>query len=181
MDPLTTKQTPLQPATADRVLYLYPQASRGKRFLNMIIDTITFYGIVLGIGFAAGFASVYYPPALEIFEGLQGYLVVYGIYGAYYITMELTIGRTLGKILTNTRVFTQQDTPPTFGQILGRTAARLIPFEPFSFLGSTGSGWHDSLSKTKVVDTSKPPNVLPQSTTLRQALPTPPQSPPESS
>ena len=30
-------------------------------------------------------------------------------------------------------------------------AARFIPFEPFSFLGGGGNGWHDSLSGRRVV------------------------------
>jgi hypothetical protein len=34
---------------------------------------------------------------------------------------------------------------------LGRSAARSIPFEPFSFLGGQPTGWHDRLSETRVV------------------------------
>jgi uncharacterized RDD family membrane protein YckC len=31
----------------------------------------------------------------------------------------------------------------------------LIPFEQFSFFGEDGKGWHDSISKTYVVDIAK--------------------------
>ena len=43
---------------------------------------------------------------------------------------------------------------PRWGQVVGRTFARLIPLEPFSVLFSNHKkrrGWHDSLSKTYVV------------------------------
>lgn len=40
---------------------------------------------------------------------------------------------------------------PSLGQVLGRTACRLIPFEAFSFLGSSGVGMHDSIPDTRVV------------------------------
>jgi len=38
-----------------------------------------------------------------------------------------------------------------FLQVLGRNLARLIPFEPISFLGSTRTSWHDRLSGTRVI------------------------------
>jgi uncharacterized RDD family membrane protein YckC len=41
---------------------------------------------------------------------------------------------------------------PNVPQIIGRTFARFIPFEPFSVaFGSSNNGWHDSLSGTRVV------------------------------
>ena len=44
---------------------------------------------------------------------------------------------------------------PRFPQILGRSLARLIPFEAFSFFGALGVGWHDSFSNTRVIRTRK--------------------------
>jgi hypothetical protein len=40
---------------------------------------------------------------------------------------------------------------PPFGTMVLRSLCRLIPFEPFSFLGSDARGWHDSITKTRVV------------------------------
>ena len=42
---------------------------------------------------------------------------------------------------------------PKVDVILLRSLARIIPFEPFSFLGNSPRGWHDTLTKTYVVDT----------------------------
>ncbi|WP_430454172.1 hypothetical protein [Rhodopirellula europaea] len=43
-----------------------------------------------------------------------------------------------------------------FGKILGRSLARMIPFDPLSYLfGDKRLGWHDTLSGTRVIDISK--------------------------
>lgn len=71
---------------------------------------------------------------------------------AYYATLEAGFGRTFGKVLAGTRVVALAGGPPTLAQVLGRTAARFIPFEPLSiFIGRDGVPWHDSLSGTRVV------------------------------
>lgn len=44
---------------------------------------------------------------------------------------------------------------PKFDEILIRALCRLIPLNAFSFLGDLGKGWHDTLSKTYVVDVVK--------------------------
>ena len=56
---------------------------------------------------------------------------------------------TPGKCATNTVIVNEAGNRPNFGQILGRTFARLIPFDALSFFSARG--WHDSLSGTYVV------------------------------
>jgi uncharacterized RDD family membrane protein YckC len=68
----------------------------------------------------------------------------------YYILTEYYFQRTLGKVLTNTIVVTTSGNKPTFGQIIGRTLSRNIPFEYLSYLGTT-KGIHDRLSGTRVI------------------------------
>ncbi|HEY6914196.1 MAG TPA: RDD family protein, partial [Paludibacter sp.] len=60
-------------------------------------------------------------------------------------------GRSLGKIITKTKVITVDGDKPDFKTFLIRALCRFIPLESFSFLGSTDSGWHDSISRTRVV------------------------------
>ena len=55
-------------------------------------------------------------------------------------------------MITKTRVVTEDGQKPTAMNILGRTACRFIPFDAFSFLGSKAVGWHDSISKTHVIN-----------------------------
>jgi len=40
---------------------------------------------------------------------------------------------------------------PSFGLILGRSLSRIIPFDALSFLGANAIGWHDTISKTRVI------------------------------
>ena len=72
---------------------------------------------------------------------------------AYYVILEGMTGRTLGKLITGTKVVNERGEPPSFGQILGRTFSRFIPFEVFSFLAEDGRGWHDSVPGTYVGST----------------------------
>jgi uncharacterized RDD family membrane protein YckC len=61
-------------------------------------------------------------------------------------------GRSFGKLITGTVVVNKNGLRPTFESILIRTFCRLIPFDGLSFLGKSGRIWHDSLSKTYVVN-----------------------------
>jgi uncharacterized RDD family membrane protein YckC len=55
-------------------------------------------------------------------------------------------------LIFGTMVVSEKGGAASFGQILGRTFSRFIPFEPFSLLFSKDScGWHDTLPKTRVV------------------------------
>lgn len=69
----------------------------------------------------------------------------------YCVIMEASIGTTIGKLITGAVVISVDGSKPSLSQIIGRSFARLIPFEPFSFLGGTNSGWHDTMSNTRVI------------------------------
>ena len=75
----------------------------------------------------------------------------------YYIVMESVWQRTIGKFLFGTKVVAMDGGKPSFGQVVGRSFARYIPFEALSFLASNPQGWHDSLPKTLVVPASYTP------------------------
>lgn len=131
-------------------------ASKGQRFANFFVDGIIVriisfcFGLALGVVFLATGQPLEAldEPAFDIIAFLIGLCVVIG----YYFVTELALDKTLAKFLTGTRVVSENGGKPTAGQILGRSAARLIPFEPFSVLfHSEGIGWHDSLSGTRVV------------------------------
>lgn len=73
----------------------------------------------------------------------------------YYTAFESATGRSPAKWIFGTKVLNNQQGRASFGQILGRSFARLIPFEPFSAFRSNGLMWHDSLSNTITVDLRK--------------------------
>ena len=128
-------------------------ASKGARFANFFVDSVVLSVIHVGMGFAfLGLAEAtgrY--DLLAATEGWPDYAIGFGVEVLFYVAFEGLTGITLGKLLTGTVVVNDQGQAPTFGQIVGRSFARLIPFEPFSFLGAKPEGWHDTLSKTHVV------------------------------
>jgi uncharacterized RDD family membrane protein YckC len=124
-------------------------ASLGTRLLNFFIDSIVRQVLIVLSVVASSLIS----RALRL-PSLGGAVIVTGTltsFLGYHVVFEWLIGRTPAKFLTGTRVVTVSGGKPSFGQILGRTLARFVPFEPFSFFGSTPTGWHDRWSGTRVV------------------------------
>ncbi len=125
-------------------------ATKGQRFANYIIDQIA--TSILG-----GLLLVPVIFNLGIAEDDSGfrflsYFVGFIIGLIYYSLLEFLTGKSIGKMITKTKVVTESGDKPTFLNILGRTLCRFIPFEPLSFLfGDDDKGWHDTISKTMVV------------------------------
>ena len=136
-------------------------ATQGARFVNALVDGIFIgifsfgVGIVFGVVFVmtseevrnTGTISPDTEMMIDIIGNLLGVLVSLG----YYVVMEAVFQRTVGKLLTGTVVVNESGGRPSFGQIVGRSFARWIPFEAFSFLSKNPVGWHDSLAKTRVI------------------------------
>lgn len=135
---------------------LNEEASIGKRFANYIIDLIFFYVFSFLFGMFLGlFLYIIAPSALVVFEEeniLINYLFGFIAGMIYYSAFEVLTGRTIGKFITKTKVVDESGNSPDFGTIVVRSLCRFIPFEQFSFLGDTNTGWHDRLSKTRVVN-----------------------------
>jgi uncharacterized RDD family membrane protein YckC len=139
--------------------YLPDPASQGKRFANLIVDRIVTYllsyasGFCLGAMYAVSRSNPRAPiqpdelTMLNVLDFVQGLIVAL----SYYFIMEALCQRRIGKFVTGTRVVSANGGRPSSSQLLGRTFARLIPFEAFSFLSNNPVGWHDSLSGTRVV------------------------------
>lgn len=125
-------------------------ASKGTRFGNLFLDQL-FFGIPssLLVNFLIYGDLAGDPSSPE--EAIINPLISWLLYVGYYIFMESVYGKTIGKMITGTKVIDENGGKPSLGQIVGRSFARLIPFEAFSFLGEKGIGWHDSLSKTLVI------------------------------
>nr|WP_321234563.1 RDD family protein [uncultured Psychroserpens sp.] len=147
----------------NRIEYTVTQdvlADKGIRFANYIIDYIIQIGLGAAIGFVLGVISEltgnyalidFFFYSGSIMEFVFGYLILL----LYYTVFETLTGRTLAKFITKTKVVLYDGSKPSFNEILVRSLCRLIPFEQFSFLGNDSKGWHDSISKTYVVDIKK--------------------------
>lgn len=142
------------PYAAPRVEVVAPEATddqqvlatRGQRFANLLLDSLGYYTLIFAVALAIAVVAA---------VSIERYSFVFslGLMLLYYFPAEALFGRTPAKLLTGTRTVTEAGLPPSFRQVLGRSLARLVPFEPFSCLGDPPIGWHDSWSGTRVVRT----------------------------
>jgi uncharacterized RDD family membrane protein YckC len=125
-------------------------AGRGWRLANSLLDTLFFYILMILLVVALGLAGEI--EWLETKHDFLSTLLGWGMFVLYYAVQEGIWGRTLGKWITGTRVLNEDGSVPRFKQILGRSLARLVPFEPLSFFlfGQEPVGWHDYWSNTRV-------------------------------
>lgn len=138
-------------------------ASKSNRFTNYIVDVIFFVAIFFSFVFLL---TYFYYATAEDTTAVDAYLnkeeeinpfldrlVTSIVVALVYFLMEfLTKGRSIGKYITKTKVVKEDGSLPTALDYLKRSFSRIIPFEAFSFLGADARGWHDTISKTYVVD-----------------------------
>lgn len=125
-------------------------ASSWRRFANYLLDAVFYFIFIFIIMIILALVS---PNVLLAMADntMFNYSITFSVFLLYYIILEYTMGRTFGKMITGTYVVDENGNTPSFKTILTRTICRFIPFEAFSFLGSEGSGWHDTISKTHVI------------------------------
>ncbi len=141
-------------------------ASRGSRFSNYIIDLLVIVGVLMGL--FIGFVYLYYKfstdtavmdnflDETEDINSISDRLITaIVLFVSYFLMESLLKGKSIGKYVTKTRVVMEDGSNPMYLDYLKRSACRIIPFDALSFLGSSGRGWHDSISKTYVVDEQK--------------------------
>ncbi|KLU04184.1 membrane protein containing RDD domain protein [Rhodopirellula islandica] len=136
-------------------------ASQNKRFLNYFLDQVFIQIFAFGIGLVVGVVMIAVngpesTPEQQATVGLLSSFIALAFIAFYYVGMEAIFGVTLAKLITGTRVVSVDGGKAGFGKVFGRTLARMIPFEPFSYLfGDNRVGWHDTLSGTRVIDIRK--------------------------
>ena len=125
----------------------YQRATRGTRFLNVFIDAVIIILVFSPILMRElKIFSRYIEDAMGENLGLYVVSLVTGI--LYYTIFEGFFRMTPAKFLTSTIVTGFSSAKTNFGQIIGRSFCRKIPFEAFSFFGEMG--WHDQLPETTV-------------------------------
>lgn len=116
--------------------------NKGTRALNYLIDVI-----------AISFISQIIIVSRDNYINPTVFFLV--IYFFYYLLFESFSGRTLGKIITGSKVVDKNNCKPNFLQILVRTTCRLSPFDWLSYAFGNAQGSHDALSRTKLVKLDK--------------------------
>ncbi|MES2847861.1 MAG: RDD family protein [Bacteroidota bacterium] len=129
-----------------KLAWEFSPAGKGLRFANRLIDIIVMLFIVINHLYTM---AIYFDNSFNLKSYWELYLIEFVSIILYYLLLEGIFNTTPGKCVTNTTIVNEEGQRPRFGQILGRTFARLIPFDALSFLGARG--WHDGLSGTYVV------------------------------
>jgi len=116
-----------------------------KRLKTYIIDAII-------IGFISIFVMAILTDLFNLGYFKNILIVYFFVFNIYYLLCEYFWLKTLGKKVSKTRIILLNEDQNRFIQVLKRTLARLIPFDPISGLfNEEGIMWHDTLSNTKVI------------------------------
>ena len=129
-------------------------AGNYKRIGNYVIDVFAVGILAIALEF---FAGKYHVINSELFaylfkDQIGSRIFILFLLFLYYTILESFTGKTLGKYLTKTKVVNPEGEKPVWTKILLRSLCRFIPLDQISFLFDFKSGWHDTLSKTIVVE-----------------------------
>ncbi|PHN06434.1 RDD family protein [Flavilitoribacter nigricans] len=145
------KQQPTDNYKTNEATYLADyMASKNQRFSNLMLDLLfafLFQGAVLALLEGIGILDENMMNSRRVIVPLS-FLLVF----LYWTGTEYLFGKTPGKSITKTKVVMMDGSKPDLLTVVKRTLARLIPFDPFSFLFGAPTGWHDSLTNTRVVE-----------------------------
>jgi uncharacterized RDD family membrane protein YckC len=126
----------------------YLHATKAKRFLNSLIDTIFIY-ILSAIIFTI---YVFITNRTKIDNNELNQTVFY-MFFVYYFFFEVFYQKTPAKYITKTVIVDKNGKNLSMKQIFIRTLSRFIPIDHISFLQyALPVGVHDALSKTNVVE-----------------------------
>ncbi|MET3027232.1 RDD family protein [Flavobacterium sp. UW10123] len=117
-------------------------------FISVFIFVFSFFVVIIGNVFQWNTYGAWVEIMISL--GVVGTYLSFAI--IYYLFFEGLFGRTIGKIVTGSVVVDENGLKPSFKIIFIRNLCRLIPFEALSFLSKSARFWHDSFSKTYVVE-----------------------------
>ncbi len=154
-NPYAPPQTASTSTVSAQLVGELPLATQWQRLVNFVVDMFLVRVWTTGIGLGLGLALMWiWPEALDwmIDQPLVGWVVDISSFVLYFLVFEATLGRTPGKWITGTKVVNEDGSPPSAETVLWRTLIRMVPFEPFSYLGANRPrGWHDRWSGTCVI------------------------------
>ncbi|MFK7972690.1 MAG: RDD family protein [Bacteroidia bacterium] len=130
----------------------YTLADKGQRFVNYLIDYIVLAVASNGLEFVLNQIIMEVPFDSSVLLAVYSFFIVILVNIFYYAAMEMNTGKTIGKMVSRTRVVNKDGGPISWGQALGRSASRLVPFEQLSiFFSNENLCWHDTWTNTRVI------------------------------
>ena len=130
-------------------------ASTGKRFLNYLIDLLSFWLLIVIAGVCIAIVS---PSVIENIDDSPGFnlmdrIITLVLYGTYMGIIEgLFKGKSLGKLITNTRAVHLDGSKIGWDKSFARSFSRAVPFCVFSAFGTPCNPWQDRWTSTMVID-----------------------------
>ena len=137
----------------------YELAKRDQRATGFIIDAMIAYPLMIVLKILPGALGIFVLLDINIdlftIPRIPAWLITLFF---YYLFCEGIWFKTIGKLITGTRVIDASGSNPTFVQIITRTFIRFIPLEFLTYLDGSKrpSGWHDRWSNTRVINTGSP-------------------------
>lgn len=131
------------------------RVGRWVRFANYCIDMLVFYALAFGISMVLVLIE---SPVVEYIASENSgtallMRLVYALLFALYIggAEAMFNGKSVGKMITGTRVIHEDGSAISASTALKRGFARIVPFEVFSAFSSPCCPWHDAWTDTAVV------------------------------
>ncbi|WP_315819493.1 RDD family protein [Paraflavitalea speifideaquila] len=134
-----------------------PQDAKAQlRFVNYVIDLLSFYTIVIIciilIALTAYGSKVF--QVIESMSDISDFVLLHVLYGIYMLLVEGVFkGKTLGKLITRTRVVHLRTDSFSWRDAFRRGCMRMIPLEYFT--ACVGSPFHDQWTETRVIKEKK--------------------------
>lgn len=126
------------------------------RFVNYIIDLLSFYAIIITLIILITLTA-YGPRVFQVLErmsDISDFVLLHVLYGFYMLIVEGVFkGKTLGKLITRTRVIHERNAAFSWRDALRRGVMRMIPLEYVT--GCVGSPFHDQWTETRVIKERK--------------------------
>lgn len=129
----------------------YENASVVRRYCNGFIDV--FFILVIH-----SLVTSFLLPAVSFLNKIDDYqtkliFTMYSTIVFYYLFFEFILkGRTIGKIITKTKVINRVGNPPSIKEVFIRTIVRYMPFEFLTILTRNNkTALHDGASATRVI------------------------------
>lgn len=128
----------------------YKRATRGKRFLNYLIDMAIFTALFTLIGI---YLTTVTSGVDEFIENDRYGFYTMIIYALYMSLLEAILkGKSFGKLITKTRAINSDGTDLSVAKAFARGFIRIVPFSALSALGTPCKPWHDGWTNTMVID-----------------------------
>lgn len=123
------------------------EVDKGTRIINYFIDIISIAISSLIIATVSG-------------NTINPNLILLFIYFIYYLVLESIFGKTLGKLVTGSRVVDKNNEKASFWKIVVRTLLRFSYFDWLSYAFGQVQGTHDVISRTKLVRSYKKTSAI---------------------